>query len=175
MEANEGNTTAPVDETAAMRRALVPASRALGPADPDPDPAVGPDADAAHLPEAAIPRVPRADPALDLPALLGELYRRDVRDVRDVRGVRDQRAVLPEGGPTPAVGVFAAAGPIDTLVGYPAPAAPLGAGPTAPRLAGIGTGAEVLRLDVDDVTRLDTDIRITARPRPADAGRTKES
>ncbi|MET7297743.1 bifunctional diaminohydroxyphosphoribosylaminopyrimidine deaminase/5-amino-6-(5-phosphoribosylamino)uracil reductase RibD [Embleya sp. NPDC005575] len=123
--------------------------------------AVGPDADAAHLPEAAVLRVPRADAGLDLPALLKELYARDVR------------AVLLEGGPTLA-GAFAAAGLIDTVVGYLAPAL-LGAGPTALGPAGIGTISEMLRLHIDDVARLGTDIRITARPRPEPAGRTKES
>ncbi|WP_406290772.1 bifunctional diaminohydroxyphosphoribosylaminopyrimidine deaminase/5-amino-6-(5-phosphoribosylamino)uracil reductase RibD [Embleya sp. NBC_00896] len=123
--------------------------------------AVAPDADAAHLPATAVLRVPRAEGGLDPHTLLKELYARDVR------------AVLLEGGPTLA-GAFAAAGLIDTVVGYLAPAL-LGAGPAALGPAGIGTIAEVLRLDVEDVTRLGPDIRITARTRPAPADRTKES
>jgi len=124
--------------------------------------AVAPDADADHLSGADVVRVPRAEAGgLDLPTLLKELYARDVR------------AVLLEGGPTLA-GAFVAAGLVDTVVGYLAPAL-LGAGPAALGPAGIGTIAEALRMDIGDVTRLGPDIRVTARPAGIPAVRMKES
>ncbi|MYV98428.1 bifunctional diaminohydroxyphosphoribosylaminopyrimidine deaminase/5-amino-6-(5-phosphoribosylamino)uracil reductase RibD, partial [Streptomyces sp. SID3343] len=123
--------------------------------------AVGPQADAAHLPGSLVLRVPRAGTGLDLHTLLKELYARDVR------------AVLLEGGPTLA-GAFAAAGLIDAVVGYLAPTL-LGAGPAVLGPAGIATITEALRLNVHDVTRLGPDLRITARIEPAPATRTKES
>jgi diaminohydroxyphosphoribosylaminopyrimidine deaminase / 5-amino-6-(5-phosphoribosylamino)uracil reductase len=71
-------------------------------------------------------------------------------------------SVLLEGGPTVA-GAFARAGLIDRVVGYLAPVL-LGAGPTALGEAGVHTIADALRLRLDEVTRIGTDLRITARP-----------
>ncbi|WP_153451259.1 bifunctional diaminohydroxyphosphoribosylaminopyrimidine deaminase/5-amino-6-(5-phosphoribosylamino)uracil reductase RibD [Streptomyces smaragdinus] len=112
--------------------------------------AVAPDADAGHLP--AVLRLPRAahGPGLDLTALLAELYERGVR------------SVLLEGGPTLA-GAFLAAGLVDEVVGYLAPAL-LGAGPAALAGAGVATIGDAVRLDLTDVTRLGPDLRITAVP-----------
>ncbi|MCF2529127.1 bifunctional diaminohydroxyphosphoribosylaminopyrimidine deaminase/5-amino-6-(5-phosphoribosylamino)uracil reductase RibD [Yinghuangia soli] len=106
---------------------------------------------------AALPRN-AAGTGLDLDALGKELYARDVR------------SVLLEGGPTLA-GAYAAAGLVDKVVGYLAPAL-LGAGPAALGSAGISTIADALRLSVHEVVageRLGGDIRITAYPaRPGD-------
>ncbi|MFF2014160.1 bifunctional diaminohydroxyphosphoribosylaminopyrimidine deaminase/5-amino-6-(5-phosphoribosylamino)uracil reductase RibD [Streptomyces sp. NPDC058195] len=114
--------------------------------------AVAEDADARHLPQEAVLRLPRAatGPGLDLPALLRALYGRGVR------------SVLLEGGPTLA-GAFVAAGVVDKIVGYLAPVL-LGAGPTALADAGITTIAEALRLDVTETVRIGPDLRITAVP-----------
>jgi diaminohydroxyphosphoribosylaminopyrimidine deaminase/5-amino-6-(5-phosphoribosylamino)uracil reductase len=114
--------------------------------------AVAEDADAAHLeglaPVVRLPRAPRR--GLSIPALLEALHGRDVR------------SVLLEGGPTLA-GAFVAAGAVDQVVGYLAPAL-LGAGPMALADAGISTIAQALRLDITDATRLGPDLRITAVP-----------
>ncbi|MCX5383614.1 bifunctional diaminohydroxyphosphoribosylaminopyrimidine deaminase/5-amino-6-(5-phosphoribosylamino)uracil reductase RibD [Streptomyces sp. NBC_00083] len=112
--------------------------------------AVADDADAAHLPDAAVLRLPRAATGLDIPALLAALHTRGVR------------SVLLEGGPTLA-GAFVAAGAVDKVVGYLAPAL-LGAGPTALADAGIPTITEALRLTITEAVRLGPDLRITATP-----------
>ncbi|MDK0518359.1 bifunctional diaminohydroxyphosphoribosylaminopyrimidine deaminase/5-amino-6-(5-phosphoribosylamino)uracil reductase RibD [Streptomyces sp. ML-6] len=114
--------------------------------------AVADDADARHLPEGAVLRLPRAatGPGLDIPALLDALHGRGIR------------SVLLEGGPTLA-GAFVAAGTVDKVVGYLAPVL-LGAGPTALADAGISTLAEALRLDVTETVRIGPDLRITAVP-----------
>ncbi|WP_438294876.1 bifunctional diaminohydroxyphosphoribosylaminopyrimidine deaminase/5-amino-6-(5-phosphoribosylamino)uracil reductase RibD [Streptomyces sp. HUAS TT7] len=112
--------------------------------------AVAEDADAAHLPGAAVLRLPRTATGLDIPALLAALHARGVR------------SVLLEGGPTLA-GAFVAAGAVDRVVGYLAPAL-LGAGPTALAGAGISTIAEALRLDITETVRIGPDLRITATP-----------
>jgi diaminohydroxyphosphoribosylaminopyrimidine deaminase / 5-amino-6-(5-phosphoribosylamino)uracil reductase len=123
--------------------------------------AVGKDADTAHLPGVDVVRLPYATPGphvagsaarsgLDVTALLAELYSRGVR------------SVLLEGGPTLA-GAFVAAGAVDTVVAYLAPAL-LGAGPHALADAGITTIAQALRLDVTDVVRTGPDLRVTAVP-----------
>ncbi|MET9658302.1 bifunctional diaminohydroxyphosphoribosylaminopyrimidine deaminase/5-amino-6-(5-phosphoribosylamino)uracil reductase RibD [Streptomyces sp. NPDC006510] len=120
--------------------------------------AVAEDADARHLPEAAVLRLPRAvtGPGLDIPALLRALYGRGIR------------SVLLEGGPTLA-GAFVAAGTVDKAVGYLAPVL-LGAGPAALADAGISTIAEALRLDVTETVRIGPDLRVTAVPGPARKG-----
>ncbi|MGW2594974.1 bifunctional diaminohydroxyphosphoribosylaminopyrimidine deaminase/5-amino-6-(5-phosphoribosylamino)uracil reductase RibD [Streptomyces sp. NPDC001515] len=117
--------------------------------------AVADDADAAHLPDGAVLRLPRSGvgPGLDLPALLAALHERGVR------------SVLLEGGPALA-GSFVAAGLVDKVVGYLAPVL-LGAGPAALADAGISTLAEALRLDVTETVRIGPDLRITAVPGPA--------
>ena len=115
--------------------------------------AVAEDAPATALPgEAEVLRVPRAGTGagLDIPALLGELYRRDIR------------SVLLEGGPTLA-GACVAAGVVDRVVGYLAPVL-LGAGPAALGDAGITTLTDALRLTVTGTARLGPDLRVTAVP-----------
>ncbi|WP_245791427.1 bifunctional diaminohydroxyphosphoribosylaminopyrimidine deaminase/5-amino-6-(5-phosphoribosylamino)uracil reductase RibD [Actinacidiphila rubida] len=116
--------------------------------------AVGKDADTAHLPGVDVVRLPYAGPAgsagLDIDALLAELHARGVR------------SVLLEGGPTLA-GAFVAAGAVDSVVAYLAPAL-LGAGPHALADAGITTIAQALRLDVTEVERFGPDLRVTAVP-----------
>jgi len=75
---------------------------------------------------------------------------------------RGARAVLLEGGPTLAA-AFLAAGYVDRVVGYLAPAL-LGAGPSLVGDLGI-TGIErALRLVVEDVAAVGADLRVTARP-----------
>ncbi|MFE3906949.1 bifunctional diaminohydroxyphosphoribosylaminopyrimidine deaminase/5-amino-6-(5-phosphoribosylamino)uracil reductase RibD [Streptomyces sp. NPDC059153] len=120
--------------------------------------AVADDADARHLPEGAVLRLPRAatGPGLDVPALLAALHGRGIR------------SVLLEGGPTLA-GAFVAAGTVDKVVGYLAPVL-LGAGPTALADAGISTITDALRLDVTETVRIGPDLRITAVPGPARKG-----
>ncbi len=70
------------------------------------------------------------------------------------------RAVLLEGGPTLAA-AFLAAGCVDRVVGYLAPAL-LGAGPTVVGDLGITGIAQTLRLVVEDVTLIGSDVRVTA-------------
>jgi diaminohydroxyphosphoribosylaminopyrimidine deaminase/5-amino-6-(5-phosphoribosylamino)uracil reductase len=98
-------------------------------------------------------RLPRAADGrgLDLAALLAALHAREVR------------SVLLEGGPTLA-GAFVAAGAVDRVTCYLAPAL-LGAGPQALGDSAIATMAQALRLDITEVTRTGPDLRITATPR----------
>ncbi|MEU3599185.1 bifunctional diaminohydroxyphosphoribosylaminopyrimidine deaminase/5-amino-6-(5-phosphoribosylamino)uracil reductase RibD [Streptomyces sp. NPDC006798] len=114
--------------------------------------AVGEDADTGGILGADVVRLPAAGTGtgLSVPALLAELYGRGVR------------SVLLEGGPTLA-GAFVAAGAVDRVVGYLAPAL-LGAGPAALTGAGIGTIADALRLDMTEAVRIGPDLRITAVP-----------
>ncbi|MFD8691310.1 bifunctional diaminohydroxyphosphoribosylaminopyrimidine deaminase/5-amino-6-(5-phosphoribosylamino)uracil reductase RibD [Streptomyces sp. NPDC059651] len=120
--------------------------------------AVAEDADARHLPDGTVLRLPRAadGPGLDLPALLAALHGRGVR------------SVLLEGGPTLA-GAFVAAGLVDKVVGYLAPVL-LGDGPAALAGAGISTITQALRLDMTGTERIGPDLRITAVPGPAPKG-----
>jgi diaminohydroxyphosphoribosylaminopyrimidine deaminase / 5-amino-6-(5-phosphoribosylamino)uracil reductase len=90
---------------------------------------------------------------VSIPALLAELYGRGVR------------SVLLEGGPTLA-GAFVAAGAVDRVVAYLAPAL-LGAGPAALAGAGISTIGEAFRLDMTEAVRIGPDLRITAVPATA--------
>ncbi|WP_174521106.1 RibD family protein, partial [Kribbia dieselivorans] len=76
---------------------------------------------------------------------------------------RDIRAVLLEGGATTA-GSFVAAGAIDRVVGYLAPAL-LGDGPAVLAGGGITTISDALRLRIDDIAFVGADIRVTAVPR----------
>ncbi|UFU07022.1 bifunctional diaminohydroxyphosphoribosylaminopyrimidine deaminase/5-amino-6-(5-phosphoribosylamino)uracil reductase RibD [Ruania halotolerans] len=89
---------------------------------------------------------------LDLAAVLDLLYHRGFR------------SVLLEGGPRLA-GAFLAAGLVDQVIAYLAPAL-LGAGPAALADAGVATIDAAHRLEPVDVTFLGPDIRITARPIP---------
>ncbi|OON82043.1 bifunctional diaminohydroxyphosphoribosylaminopyrimidine deaminase/5-amino-6-(5-phosphoribosylamino)uracil reductase RibD [Streptomyces tsukubensis] len=106
--------------------------------------------DATALPGTDTVHLPRAEGGLSVPALL---------DVLHGRGVR---GVLLEGGAALA-GAFVAAGAVDRVVGYLAPAL-LGAGPAVLTGGGISTITEALRLDVTGCERLGPDLRITAVP-----------
>ncbi|OLM19082.1 MULTISPECIES: bifunctional diaminohydroxyphosphoribosylaminopyrimidine deaminase/5-amino-6-(5-phosphoribosylamino)uracil reductase RibD [unclassified Pseudonocardia] len=88
--------------------------------------------------------------------VLAELVRRDTVDV------------LLEGGPTLA-GAFVAAGAVDRVLVHLAPAL-LGAGPHALGDAGVGTIADIVRLQVDEVRRSGGDVVIDGRPAPAPIG-----
>ncbi|MFL6055935.1 MAG: bifunctional diaminohydroxyphosphoribosylaminopyrimidine deaminase/5-amino-6-(5-phosphoribosylamino)uracil reductase RibD [Actinoallomurus sp.] len=117
--------------------------------------AVAEDADTAALESrTAVVRLPRADGGVDLAALLKELCDRQIV------------SVLLEGGPTLA-GSFLAAGLVDRIVAYLAPTL-LGAGPAALGDAGVGTLAEACHLEIDDVTRIGADLRVTAVSRAVD-------
>ncbi|MEV3871881.1 bifunctional diaminohydroxyphosphoribosylaminopyrimidine deaminase/5-amino-6-(5-phosphoribosylamino)uracil reductase RibD [Streptomyces sp. NPDC049906] len=109
---------------------------------------------------AELVRLPRAAGGLSVPALLAALHARGVR------------SVLLEGGARLA-GAFVAAGAVDRVVGYLAPAL-LGAGPSALAGAGITTLADALRLDVTEAVRIGTDLRITAAPAPVTPVHPKE-
>ncbi len=98
-------------------------------------------------------RLPLHDGRIAVHDLLTELYARGVR------------SVFLEGGPTLA-GAFLEAGAVDRVVGYIAPAL-LGAGPAALAGAGITNIAHAIRLDISEVVRTGTDLRITAVPTTA--------
>ncbi len=87
----------------------------------------------------------------------------DPKSVLAYLGDRDIVSVLLEGGPTLA-GAFVAAGMVDRVVAYLAPAL-LGAGSPALGDAGIETLAGVLRLHIDAVDVIGDDIRIIATPK----------
>lgn len=114
--------------------------------------AVGPRADAEHLVAAGaeVVRIGLDASGLSVPALLEALYARGVR------------AVFLEGGPTLA-GSFIAARMVDRVINYVAPAL-LGAGKSGLLDAGIGTMADILRLELLDVARSGPDLRLVARP-----------
>lgn len=91
------------------------------------------------------------DGRVDLAALLRALY------------ARERRHVLLEGGPRLA-GAMLAAGLVDRVVGYLAPAL-LGSGQAALDGAGVGSLAEAHRLELVDVRRIGADLRLEAVPR----------
>nr|WP_308291481.1 bifunctional diaminohydroxyphosphoribosylaminopyrimidine deaminase/5-amino-6-(5-phosphoribosylamino)uracil reductase RibD [Mumia sp. zg.B21] len=97
------------------------------------------------------------------------LRTRDVDDAMAALAEREIRHVWLEGGPVLA-GAFIAAGLVDEVVAYLAPAL-LGAGPNALRGTGIDTIADTVRLDVTDITRIGPDLRLTARPQRAGSTR----
>lgn len=106
--------------------------------------------------------IPARAAVLDEAAETVHLATRDPeRALRDLF-VRDRQHVWLEGGPTLA-GAFVHAGVVDRVVAYLAPAL-LGAGPAALADAGVTTVSHAVRLDIDDVTRVGSDLRITARP-----------
>jgi diaminohydroxyphosphoribosylaminopyrimidine deaminase/5-amino-6-(5-phosphoribosylamino)uracil reductase len=107
---------------------------------------------------AAVVRLPRAGRTggLDLTALLAEL------------GEREIVSVLLEGGPTLA-GSFLAEGLVDRVVAYVAPTL-LGTGAAALGAAGVSTLAQAHHLDVEDITTLGPDLRITAAVRHRASG-----
>lgn len=90
------------------------------------------------------------------------LRTRDPGEVLKVLGERGVVDVLLEGGPALA-GAFVAAGRVHRVVAYLAPAL-LGSGSTALGDAGISTIGDALRLEIEDVTRIGTDVRIRAVP-----------
>nr|WP_269854864.1 bifunctional diaminohydroxyphosphoribosylaminopyrimidine deaminase/5-amino-6-(5-phosphoribosylamino)uracil reductase RibD [Streptomyces sp. RPT161] len=148
----DGDITQPLRVVVDTEATIRPDARVLDSAAPTVV-AVAQDADTDHL-KAEVLRLPRAADGrgLDPHALLSALYQRDVR------------SVLLEGGPTLA-GAFLAAGVVDKVIGYLAPAL-LGAGPAALADAGIPTIERALRLDVADLQPIGPDIRITAYPSP---------
>ncbi|MCQ4041063.1 bifunctional diaminohydroxyphosphoribosylaminopyrimidine deaminase/5-amino-6-(5-phosphoribosylamino)uracil reductase RibD, partial [Streptantibioticus rubrisoli] len=148
----DGDITQPLRVVVDTEATISPDARVLDSAAPTLV-AVAEDAETGHL-NAEVLRLPRAAEGrgLDPYALLSALYQRDVR------------SVLLEGGPTLA-GAFLAAGLVDKVIGYIAPAL-LGAGPAALADAGIPTIERALRLDVADVQPIGPDIRITAYPSP---------
>ena len=85
----------------------------------------------------------------------------DLRALATALHARGIQSAFLEGGPALA-GAFLAAGLVDRVVGYVAPAL-LGAGPAALGPAGIPTITAALRLELEDVVRLGDDVRITAR------------
>ena len=106
--------------------------------------------------------IPARAAVLDDAAETVHLATRDPeRALRDLF-VRDRQHVWLEGGPTLA-GAFVHAGVVDRVVAYLAPAL-LGAGPAALSDAGVTTVSHAVRLDIDHVTRVGPDLRITARP-----------
>jgi len=100
---------------------------------------------------AEIMRLPRAERGIDLAALLTALRARKVV------------SVLLEGGPTLA-GSFLAAGLVDRVIGYLAPAFLGAAG--RPALDGWSAASidAAHRLRIDEVTQLESDLKFVARP-----------
>lgn len=86
----------------------------------------------------------------------------DPDEVLDALAARDVVDVLLEGGPVLA-GAFVAAGRVDRVLAYLAPAL-LGSGNSALAEAGVGTIADIVRLHVDEVRRVGTDVLVDARP-----------
>jgi diaminohydroxyphosphoribosylaminopyrimidine deaminase/5-amino-6-(5-phosphoribosylamino)uracil reductase len=111
------------------------------------------EAAAALAARTAVVRLPSAagKRGVDLGALLAELAEREIV------------SVLLEGGPTLA-GAFLADGLVDRVVAYLAPTL-FGAGPAALRDAGVTTLAEAYHLDIEDITTIGPDLRITAATR----------
>ncbi|WP_412079365.1 bifunctional diaminohydroxyphosphoribosylaminopyrimidine deaminase/5-amino-6-(5-phosphoribosylamino)uracil reductase RibD [Streptomyces xanthophaeus] len=116
---------------------------------------VGEDADTRHLPGVDVLRLPLHDGHIGVHDLLARLH------------ARGTRSVLLEGGPALA-GAFLAAGAVDRVIGYLAPAL-LGAGPAALADAGIKNISDALRLDITEAVRVGPDLRITAVPVTAPA------
>ncbi|MET8763453.1 bifunctional diaminohydroxyphosphoribosylaminopyrimidine deaminase/5-amino-6-(5-phosphoribosylamino)uracil reductase RibD [Lentzea sp. NPDC004782] len=112
---------------------------------------VADDADTSHLDGVVdVLRVRRAERGLDLSAVMHGLFARDIK------------AVFLEGGPTLA-GSFIARGLVDRVVNYVAPAL-LGAGKSGLEDAGIHSMSDILRLELIDVARSGSDVRLVARP-----------
>jgi diaminohydroxyphosphoribosylaminopyrimidine deaminase / 5-amino-6-(5-phosphoribosylamino)uracil reductase len=108
--------------------------------------------------------IPATSRVLDDAAPTVLLTDHDPKSVLAFLSERGVVSVLLEGGPTLA-GAFVAAGMVDRVVAYLAPAL-LGAGATALGDAGIETLSSALRLHVDAVDLIGDDIRIIATPRP---------
>lgn len=97
---------------------------------------------------------------LDDAAPTVQLRERDPAAVLQLLADRGIRQALLEGGPTLA-GAFLAAGLVDEVIAYLAPAL-LGSGRAAVADLGISTMAEILRLQPPEVTPLGPDLRIRA-------------
>ena len=97
---------------------------------------------------AEVVELPRREGRIDLRALLVTLYERQVLQI------------LVEGGANLA-GSFVRERLVDRVVGYHAPAL-LGAGPPVLSDAGVTTLAAALRLRLEDVRQLGTDVRVVA-------------
>jgi diaminohydroxyphosphoribosylaminopyrimidine deaminase/5-amino-6-(5-phosphoribosylamino)uracil reductase len=106
--------------------------------------------------------LPQAARVLDDSAPTLVLATHDVGEVLATLYDRGVRSVLLEGGPTLA-GAFIRAGAVDRVLAYLAPAL-LGAGPAALTGTGICTLGSALRLQIDELTTVGADIRISARP-----------
>ncbi|MEA2618840.1 MAG: diaminohydroxyphosphoribosylaminopyrimidine deaminase [Chloroflexota bacterium] len=115
--------------------------------------AVAEDADASHLEgRCSVVRLPRLNGGgVDLEALLRAL------------GERGVRTILLEGGPTLA-GSFVAAGLVDRVVAYIAPALIGGGGLSALEGTGAPSIDAVRRFELDEVTRIGPDVRLIAHP-----------
>ncbi|GAA1400422.1 bifunctional diaminohydroxyphosphoribosylaminopyrimidine deaminase/5-amino-6-(5-phosphoribosylamino)uracil reductase RibD [Pseudonocardia kongjuensis] len=96
------------------------------------------------------------------------LRTRDPAEVLADPAIRDVVDVLLEGGPILA-GAFVAAGVVDRVLVHLAPAL-LGEGPQALGAAGVGTIADIVRLQVDEVRRAGGDVVIDARPASGQVG-----
>jgi diaminohydroxyphosphoribosylaminopyrimidine deaminase/5-amino-6-(5-phosphoribosylamino)uracil reductase len=107
--------------------------------------------------------VPPASKVLDDAAPTVLLDEHDPKAVLAYLSERGVVGVLLEGGPTLA-GAFVAAGMVDRVVAYVAPAL-LGAGPAALGDAGIETLGSALRLHIDAVDLIGDDVRIIATPK----------
>lgn len=107
--------------------------------------------------------VPPSARVLDDAAPTVLLTEHDPKSVLGSLSDRGVVSVLLEGGPTLA-GAFVAAGMVDRVVAYVAPAL-LGAGRSALGDAGIETLQGALRLHVDTVDLIGDDLRIVATPR----------
>ncbi len=90
---------------------------------------------------------------------------RDPHAVLAALAEQEVRTVLLEGGPTLAA-AFAAAGLVDEVVCYLAPAL-LGAGPAAVGDLGVWSMPDIARLDLRSVQRTGDDVRLVARPVPS--------
>jgi diaminohydroxyphosphoribosylaminopyrimidine deaminase / 5-amino-6-(5-phosphoribosylamino)uracil reductase len=104
--------------------------------------------------------LPPAAKVLDDSAPTLVIAEHDPASVLKLLAERDVVSVLLEGGPTLA-GAFVAAGLVDRVVAYLAPAL-LGAGLPALGDAGIETLAAALQLRVDSVDLIGDDVRVTA-------------
>ena len=107
--------------------------------------------------------VPPGSKVFDDAAQTVVLTEHDPKSVLAFLSERGVISVLLEGGPTLA-GAFVAAGMVDRVVAYIAPAL-LGAGPAVLGDAGIETLGSALRLHVDAVDLIGDDVRIIATPR----------
>lgn len=87
----------------------------------------------------------------------------DLADVLAVLHDREIISVLLEGGPRLA-GAFLAAGLVDRVVGYLAPVLIGGGGLPALTGPGATTIADATRLRLDEITAIDGDVRLVARP-----------